>query len=154
MEGVLISLGWLLRYVIYAVIVPIIITYKFIDILWPALLFAIIFSVCMFIVQNRININGKIVKFIICVIVFSVVYFYGSRLCTESYIMSIAEHKYKKEDVFINVDYGKIFYFPLFRYGYRGSSHAHICLGNSKYNWSFRERDFYDAKTTFECKNN
>jgi hypothetical protein len=153
MEGVLISLGWLLRYVTHAFIVPIVITYKFIDILWPALLFAIIFSICVSIIQNKININGKIVKIITCAIVFSVVYFYGSKLCTESYIRSIAEHKYIKEDISINVDYGKIFYFPLFRYGYRGLSHAHICIGTSKYNWSFRERDFYDAKTTFGCEN-
>jgi hypothetical protein len=152
MEGALLLLRWIFGYVIHAVTVPLWISYKFIDILWLALLFAIVFSVIVFLIQNKIYAKRYLSKFAVCFFVFSVTYFFGSKVCVESYIQSIAGNKYNKEEAFINVDYGKIFYYPMFRYDYIGSAHAHICIENNKYNWSFRERDFYNANTTYSCE--
>lgn len=152
MQGAFFLLRWFSGYVIHAAIVPFFISYKFIDILWPALLFAIVFSVIVFLIQDKIYDNRNLFKFAVCFIVFSVAYFYGSKVCVENYIQSIAESRYNKKEVFINVDYGKIFYYPMFRYDYTGSAHAHICIENNKYNWSFRERDFYNANTTYSCE--
>lgn len=160
MEGALLLLRWLFGFVIHAVIAPVWISYKYIDVLWPALLFAIVFTAFVFLILNKMyakpnisrTISNRISNFAVCVLFFSAIYFYGSKVCPESYIQSIAVKKYNNKEVSMNVDYRKIFYYPIYRYDYIGSAHAHICIGNNKYNWSFRERDFYNANTGYSCE--
>ena len=154
MKSILLIVLICVSYVLHIITFPFIISYKFIDVLFPALFVSGFFSVIFYFLQVKLlRSNKKVRSFFITLPVFFTSYFFTGLVCAENYIESVANSKYGLKPESIDINFGKWTYFAIIGDGYRGHVHAYICLEGSKYNWSFDQRDFYDAKTTFMCSN-
>ena len=141
-------------YVLQLIFFPLAVSLMFIDILFPALLVSGFFSMVFYsLLVKLFRSNKKSRSFFITLPVFFTSYFFTGLVCAENYIESVANSKYGLKPESIDINFGKWTYFAIIGDGYRGHVHAYICLEGSKYNWSFDQRDFYDAKTTFMCSN-